>query len=244
VEVDDRVWVQPCGEGEIVLSLNLMVLVRFSRYGDGPMTNQLIGQVRGPTTDRSVAARRVSLRSPYAEGLSVLDPDESGPALGIEILVDIAVGLGRAEALWRPHVDHDPLSRTSVRLVATDLYEAWLLGWTPSQQVELHDHGGANAAFVVLEGALTELTLGDGRTSAARLDTGDLGKVAAGVVHDVLNAGRTNATSLHVYSRPLRTMTFYDPDGIPSYTELVEQVPALVTSQDQARGLHPSTSNR
>ena len=196
--------------------------------------------LRGRPSRRLLRSRRVRLA--HRRDAPSLDPDEHGLALGIEVLVDIAVGLGRAEALWRPHVDHDPLSRTSVRLVATDLYEAWLLGWTPSQQVELHDHGGANAAFVVLEGALTELTLGDGRTSAARLDTGDLGTVAAGVVHDVLNAGQTNATSLHVYSRPLRTMTFYDPDGTPSYTELVEQVPALVTSKDQARVLHPSTN--
>ena len=203
-------------------------------------TGQLTGQLTGSTTDRSVAARRVSLRGPDAEVPADLAHDEPGLALDLEILADIAVGLGRAEALWRPHVDHDPLSRTSVRLVATDDYEAWLLGWTAGQQVELHDHGGANAAFVVLEGALTEITLGTAGTSTERLETGRLGTVRAGVIHDVFNAGRSNATSLHVYSPPLRTMTFFDPDGTPRHTELVEQVPALVTSAAQTRAVHPS----
>ena len=190
----------------------------------------------GSTTDRAAAARRVSLHRTDPD----LPIDERCPALGVEVLTDIAVGLGRAEALWRPHVDHDPLSRTSVRLVATERYEAWLLGWTPDQQVELHDHGGANAAFVVLEGALTEITLGPAGTAVERLATGALGTVLAGAVHDVLNAGRSNATSLHVYSNPLRTMTFYEADGTARYTEVVEPVPALITSADQARALHPS----
>lgn len=219
-----------------------MELVKFRLYGVGMTLYEPLpaASLIDTTTDRSSAARRVSLCRTDVELPSGSAPEAQGLALGIDVLVDIAVGLGRAEALWQPYVDHDPLSRTSVRLVATDLYEAWLLGWTPTQQVELHDHGGSNAAFVVLEGTLTELTLGAEGTAAARLDAGEPGTVAAGVVHDVLNSGRTNATSLHVYSRPLRTMTFYEPDGTPRYTELVEQVPALITSRDQARGLHPS----
>ncbi len=139
-----------------------------------------------------------------------------------------------------PYVAHDPLDRTSVRLVATDIYEAWLLGWTPRQRVELHDHGGANAAFVVLEGELDEITLGDTGTATERLEAGALGTVSAGVIHDVVNGGWSNATSLHVYSNPLRTMTFFDPDGTPRHTDYVEWVPALITSALQTRELHPS----
>jgi mannose-6-phosphate isomerase-like protein (cupin superfamily) len=205
------------------------------------MSDQLIA----PPTDRSAAARRVSLHPAETGSAAAVGPAGVGPAethlpLATDILADIAVGLGQATALWRPHVEHDPLSRTAVRLVATDVYEAWLLGWTPTQRVELHDHGGANAAFVVLEGELTEISLGRSGPTAEQLGVGAVGTVPAGVIHDVLNSGPANATSLHVYSHPLRTMTFYDRDGTPTYTEIVEQVPALVTSASQARALHPS----
>ena len=71
-------------------------------------------------------------------------------------------------------MSHDPLSRTSVRLVATDAYEVWLLGWTNGQRVELHDHGGANAAFVVLEGVLDEITLGFAGSTTQRLGVGSV----------------------------------------------------------------------
>ena len=42
------------------------------------------------------------------------------------------------------------------------------------------------------------------------LRTGRLRHLAAGTVHDVLNRTATPATSLHVYSPPLTTMTYYD----------------------------------
>lgn len=191
-------------------------------------------------TSRPTAARRVSLRP---AGAAPARPRRR-PTLDLETLADIAVGLGRAADLWRPHVAHDPLSRTSVRLVATDAYEVWLLGWTTGQRVDLHDHGGANAAFVVLEGQLDEITLGFAGTTTTRLGTGAVGTVPAGAVHDVVNAGSADATSLHVYSDPLETMTFFDPDGTRCHTELVEQVPALVTSTAQARALHPAREAR
>lgn len=182
--------------------------------------------------DRSPAARRVSLAPPVGRPVRQ-------PALDVEVLADIAVGLARATDLWAPHVSHDPLSRTSVRLVATEAYEVWLLGWTEGQRVEFHDHGGSNAAFVVLEGNLEEITLGVAGTTTKRLRPGDVGTVPAGTVHDVVNRRPEVGTSLHVYADPLRTMTYYDASGVPTYSELVEQVPALVTSP--ARALHPAS---
>jgi quercetin dioxygenase-like cupin family protein len=186
-----------------------------------------------PDLDRSTAARRVALARPSRR------PVEQ-PTLTLDALVAIAQGLAQAEDLWRPHVSHDPLSRTSVRLVATEAYEVWLLGWTDGQRVELHDHGGANAAFVVLEGILEEITLGFAGTTTKRLTSGSVGTVPAGIIHDVVNTEPAAATSLHVYSNPLRTMTYYDDAGVATYTELVEQVPALLTSATQSQALHPA----
>jgi len=196
------------------------------------MTDQLIDL----GTER--AARRVSLHPARPP-----EPDAS-PRLDLATLADIAVGLGRVEDLWRPYAHHDVLSRTSVRMVATEAYEVRLLGWSTTQRVELHDHGGARAAFVVLEGVLDELRLGGGGVTSRRLGPGAVATVEAGVIHDVVNAGEADATSLHVYSAPLETMTFYDPAGRPRYTEVVEEVPALVTSAEQTRALHPSATPR
>lgn len=186
-----------------------------------------------PDVDRSAAARRVSLARTARRSVET-------PALDLDTLVAIAQGLAQAEGLWRSHVSHDPLSRTSVRLVATEAYEVWLLGWTDGQRVELHDHGGANAAFVVLEGVLEEITLGFAGTTTKRLGPGAIGTVPAGVIHDVVNTEPQVATSLHVYSNPLRTMTYYDEGGEATYTELVEEVPALLTGASQAQALHPA----
>lgn len=183
--------------------------------------------------DRHASARRVSLHPPRPT-VPHLDP------LGLPTLVAIAEGLASVDALWRPHVSHDPLSRTSVRLVATDAYEVWLLGWTQGQRVEFHDHGGANAAFVVLEGELDELTLtGDG-VRTVRHRPGTVATVAATAIHDVVNPEGRPATSLHVYADPLERMTFYGPTGEALRTELVEPVPAVVDGSAAARPLHPS----
>lgn len=187
--------------------------------------------------ERSAAARRVSLTRTARQRPAT-------PALDLDSCTAIAQGLAQAEDLWRPHVSHDPLSRTSVRLVATEAYEVWLLGWTDGQRVELHDHGGANAAFVVLEGVLDEITLGFAGTTTKRLGSGAVGTVAAGAIHDVVNTHPDVATSLHVYSNPLRTMTYYDARGAATYTELVEEVPALLTSATQGRALHPARLGR
>ena len=128
------------------------------------------------------------------------------------VLADIATGLAEAEELWRPHVVHDAVERARLRLLASPVYEVWLLGWTPGQSVGLHDHGGANGAFVVVDGTLTETS------SAAAIDrtlvrtvlgAGDVGLVPAGAVHDVANRSARNATSIHAYSRPLTSMGFY-----------------------------------
>lgn len=185
---------------------------------------------------RSPSARRVAISQPTPRSAG------SGARVPLDLstLVDIATGLATAEGLWRPHVSHDPVSRTSVRLVATPVYEVWLLGWTPGQRVELHDHGSSNAAFVVVDGELDELTLRPDGLHRGHFVAGDVGTVAAGTVHDVINPEGGPATSIHVYADPLRTMTFYDGDGTPTFSEIVQEVPALISSEATARVLHPA----
>ena len=74
-----------------------------------------------------------------------------------DLLVDIASGLAASTALVEAVARHDPLGRRPVRLLATDRYEAWVIGWTTGQRVELHDHGNSVGVIAVTEGTLTEV---------------------------------------------------------------------------------------
>jgi predicted metal-dependent enzyme (double-stranded beta helix superfamily) len=168
----------------------------------------------------SIAERQGQPRSPY--------PIESSlPPAELLALVDEVVA---AEALWRHLVVHDASDRATLRLIATDCYEVWLLGWTPGQRVELHDHGPSHAAFQVVEGTLTELEPGPRGLARRIRTTGSRRAVPSGTVHDVLNASSTPATSLHAYSPPLSSMTFYDPSATrPLRSERVEPTAPVVS---------------
>src|SRR5262245_34784611 len=90
-----------------------------------------------------------------------------GDPLPAAMLADIAAGLAAAPPLWRAVVRHDPDGRRPVRLLATDRYEVWVIGWTTGQHVRLHDHGASAGAVVVAEGELVEVVprLGGDRKS-------------------------------------------------------------------------------
>jgi mannose-6-phosphate isomerase-like protein (cupin superfamily) len=76
----------------------------------------------------------------------------------------------------------------------------------------MHDHGDAAGAFFVLMGQLREV-LPERRRSVVDLGAGSTGLVARGQLHDVGNVSSAPALSIHVYSPPLATMTFYDAAG-------------------------------
>lgn len=176
---------------------------------------------------------------PITEPTAPSPTTATSPRLELATLADIVAGLATAEDLWRQHVQHDEHERARVRLLATPAYEVWLLGWTPNQSVGLHDHGGSNGAFVVVDGELTETFTVDGARPGARLlaertlFAGDAGTIEAGAVHDIANRSAGLTTSIHAYSRPLRSMGFYDGDepGIRGHrirTYWVEDTPAVL----------------
>jgi len=163
--------------------------------------------------------------------------------LAAPVLADIVGGLAAACDLWRGLVRHDPDGRRPVRLVATDAYEAWAIGWTQGQGVRLHDHGPSAGAIVVADGELTEVLpcRGGGEAVERALGPGRVRDLPVGTVHDVVNRSVLPATSLHVYSPPLTTMTYYDPTTLlPVETAAIEpERPALGPSAG-ADALHPS----
>ena len=80
------------------------------------------------------------------------------------------------------------------------------------EHVELHDHGGASGALCVVAGQLVETWatgLSATRLRQRRLDRGAVAAFGPEHVHDVVNAGRSHALTIQVYTPRLVSMTYY-----------------------------------
>jgi hypothetical protein len=158
-----------------------------------------------------------------------------------ELLRGIAAGIATATTLWEPLVRHDPDERRPVRLLATERYEVWAIGWTSGQRADLHDHGDAAGALVVVDGVLTEHVVTEDGVRTTELPAGTEKDLSVGLVHEVRNDHDGPATSIHVYSPPLETMTRYDGDSLePTVTELVHQEEPAIGASATSVLAHPS----
>jgi hypothetical protein len=110
-----------------------------------------------------------------------------------------------------PYIDYDPDERWHQRIYRDRRVDVWLISWLPSQGTQLHDHGGSSGSFTVLSGELAEavVTRNGGLDDHAR-GAGESVGFGAHYVHDVRNLSDTPAVSVHAYSAPLTTMTYYD----------------------------------
>lgn len=106
-------------------------------------------------------------------------------------------------------LDRDSSEREGVRIHSTHDFDAWLLRWPPGTRVNPHDHGDSAGAFTVLEGELIELRWHASIPECRLVTVGDVVSIASGVVHDVVATNRV-ACSIHAYSPPLQTMSFYE----------------------------------
>ena len=131
----------------------------------------------------------------------------------LQWLATVAQGWAEQPAVWRPLVRHDAGGRWVAPIAVNEHSEVWLQGWPVGEHVELHDHGGVSGALCVVEGRLAE-TWAEGRTAPRlrrrRLAAGAVAAFGPDYIHDVVNAGRTQALSIQVYSPRLVSMTFYD----------------------------------
>jgi predicted metal-dependent enzyme (double-stranded beta helix superfamily) len=170
------------------------------------------------------------------------DTSPARDPLPAHVLADIAAGFAAARPLWESAVRHDPDGRRPVRLIGTERYEVWVIGWTTGQNVRVHDHGDSTGAFVVTEGELTEvLPSGPGAAVERTLGVGRLRHLALGTVHDVVNRADAPASSIHVYSPPLSTMTYYDSDTFePVETAAVAPERPVLDDRSGSYVLHPS----
>jgi hypothetical protein len=175
-------------------------------------------------------------------GPALVDPRLPLPA---NVLADIATGLAEANTLWKAVVRHEPDGRRPIRLLVTDRYEAWVIGWLDGQGVRMHDHGSSAGVVVVTEGELTELlpsgVVGSAPVEERALTAGRAWQVPVGAVHDVVNHAVEPATSIHVYSPPLTQMTYYDPETLrPVETVRVEDEPPVLGPSGPSFLLHPA----
>jgi hypothetical protein len=129
-------------------------------------------------------------------------------------LLELAEELARDRHTWLARVEHRDDHRWFERVVANDVFDAWLIGWHTTQGVDLHDHGGSSGALSVLDGELTEVSGRRGAGTALMETTLAVGTTRAfdpAHLHAVVNRTPRPATSIHVYSPPLVTMGFYAP---------------------------------
>ena len=131
-------------------------------------------------------------------------------SLDCELLQDIAEGLARS-------VSADQLppgsGRRWLRLLGTRSYDAWLIGWPPGTGLDLHDHGESSAAVCIVSGALDERRPSadaPGGAVTRHLVAGDAIAFGSAHVHSMCNPRDVDALSVHVYSPPLSTMTFFE----------------------------------
>ncbi len=106
----------------------------------------------------------------------------------------------------------DSLRRSGMRLVAAPEYDVWLLRWPQGTRVSPHDHGESAGAFAVISGELVELRWEDSIPVSRIVGRRETVTIEPGVVHDVAAMGDLSF-SVHVYSPPLREMSFYDELG-------------------------------
>ncbi|HVT63999.1 MAG TPA: cysteine dioxygenase family protein [Mycobacteriales bacterium] len=121
--------------------------------------------------------------------------------------------LGERTSRWRSLARFDPSGRWWCRLHTSEQADIWLLSWLAGQSTDLHDHGQSAGAFLVVQGELTEVRAwpDTAQTTTTIVPTGRAVAIAPSTVHDVYNAGPAAAISLHAYSPPLESMSFYAP---------------------------------
>jgi hypothetical protein len=127
-----------------------------------------------------------------------------------------------------PYIDFDPDQRWHQRIYRDRRVDVWLISWLPTQGTELHDHGGSAGAFTVLSGTLGEAVVTSGQLHDHDRPAGDSVGFGPRYVHDVRNVSSEPAVSVHAYSAPLTSMTYYDlADG------RLERIASVVTDDPE-----------
>ena len=125
-------------------------------------------------------------------------------------LLDLLQSYVEETADLLPRAEARLTERSYELLELSDELEIWAIHWPQGQGLELHDHGGSVGALWVVEGSLQEHYLGPERSVSHRsIVAGGGAAFGPHYVHDVVNVQPAPATSVHAYSPPMESMTFY-----------------------------------
>ncbi len=138
-----------------------------------------------------------------------------------------------------PFIEFDPHTRWHQRIYRDPRVDVWLISWLPEQGTQLHDHGGSAGSFTVISGELAEAVyIRSGRDAGLLREREHKAGRSVGFnrqyVHDVRNLSDAPAVSVHAYSSPLTSMTFYDV-----HEGELEKLARLVTD-DPEPGVRPT----
>jgi len=144
-------------------------------------------------------------------------------ALDADALHQIAAGLAQSQQpIEMQDLDGPDAGTTarSRRLLATASYDVWLITWPPGSGLGAHDHGDARSVIHMVTGVLFEESIDRRRAGSLRsrvLYVGDAAQSEPSVVHRIENRSGQDATSIHVYSPPLSTVTLFDDESAGTY---------------------------
>lgn len=192
------------------------------------------------------SARRPMGWEAHPAGTADRHADEPIEPLSFTALRAIADGLARVQRSV-PFGDEDPTVPRSARLLATTVYDVWLITWPDGSGLAAHHHGEARSVLQVVEGELIE-TIADHRRKEpprSRLLRADgVTRMERSVVHEIANRSGGEATTIHVYSPPLAEVTFFnlgDPDEPHQVrtATVEERVPQASSPDLVVVGSHP-----
>lgn len=156
------------------------------------------------------------------------------------VAADVVAGLYDVRA--------DTEERWHVRLYRDECVDLWLISWTTDQGTQLHDHGGSTGAFSVVRGVLAETVWAPGADRLVENDRAAGDTVAFGehYVHDVRNTEEATAVSVHAYSPPLSSMSFYDVDQDAAGDRSLTRLAQIWTDDPEAElpAAHRRTASR
>jgi cysteine dioxygenase len=102
-------------------------------------------------------------------------------------------------------------------VLLNDHCELVVICWQPGQMSAVHDHGGSNCLYLVIDGTMVEerYRLRDGKPEPVderSFGRGDITIAAGDSVHRINNRGGRELVTVHIYSPPLGAgMTLYTP---------------------------------
>lgn len=144
--------------------------------------------------------------------------------LKLEVLRELFERLDLKDLLVNEHIHFCNETYARNLLCRTPRFDLLVLCWKPGHVTTIHDHCGSLNATRVYGGSLTNrlYSVSDRpgpQQALVRLDTEqkisckEMAFTDYGDIHQLANTSSEDLVTVHVYARPLKDITVYDPDS-------------------------------